>query len=197
MQTESNTFFNSRFARQEPDPFRSEWRLEQERRRAEEALKAPRYAYAPQIVARQERIASTMPRKKCEGCNKDMRAGTKSAKCHNCTRDREKCECGKTIYAGNTTGKCMACFKRKKCAVADCDKLLNANNEYGVCKPHYQRMRRSIHQHPMVKCADPGCQSMVRPSNLFGKCRIHSRRFYAARAKANMKAKTVELARAA
>jgi len=181
-----------------PTGWKSQWRIDLEKRMAEDQHKAQlRIVTAKQIQVRQSRRPD-MPSVICDGCGKSMRSSTKTKKCHDCTRIRDRCACGKVIIVGNATGQCKECFKqanRPKCAM--CDAKLNVGNKYGLCKPHYIKMRHVIHQEPMVKCSDPSCNVLIRPTNMAGACRIHSRKMYAKRAKAKDKAKRAELRMAA
>lgn len=185
-------------------PWKSDWRLDFERRSREEARKPRAIIKATQIQARQEntlkpvrpptkagsRYRRVIPKTFCGGCQKGFRRQTKRGMCQKCLRNRPKCACGRTIYQGIEGNQCKECYHKaqaRKCVL--CSNLLNASNEYGLCKPHYCKYRRMIHQGELIKCADPECNSLVRPSNLVGRCRQHSRKFYAARAKANMREK--------
>lgn len=155
------------------DGWKSDWRKEQEQRRAEEMANR-KFVTAPQIKARQEawgqrgyqedlrkprvhRIAVTgeniceadgctnyirrdnqmgrcmdhrydparvrkpakptvyhprVPTKFCAGCGKGLRINAMTPKCQKCTRQRNKCACGKTIYSRLTCGMCMPCYKK-------------------------------------------------------------------------------------
>lgn len=185
-------------------PWKSDWRKDLERRSMEEARKPRKIITAAQIEARQEnslkparppanpnsRYRRVVPKTFCSGCGKGFRRTTKGGMCQKCLRNRPKCACGRTIYQGIEGNQCKECYhkaQRRTCAI--CPNLLNESNGYGLCKPHYCKYRRMIHQGEMTKCAEDGCDSLVRPSNLVGRCRQHSRRFYAARAKQKMREK--------
>lgn len=115
------------------------------------------------------------PKRFCSGCQRPIRRN-KTGKCQVCIYGRERCECGKTIYkhVDNPLNKCMACYRqslRRPCA--QCDKLLNASNKYGLCKEHYSKQRRTIHGSPRDKCAS--CEKPIRANTKYGKCRVCAR----------------------
>lgn len=166
------------------DGWKSGWRIEQERRRAEE-MQNRKFVTAPQIKERQERCrpARVSRRKVCAECKKVMRSGTISDICFRCMRNREKCECGRTIYKGNSLTQCKQCHNRdnrKTCPL--CPKKLNMRNSHGLCRDHYAKYRRYIFQERLSVCA--GCPRLINRDNMFGRCVKCSRVFYRARDRA-------------
>lgn len=172
--------------------WKSPWRIEQERRRAEEAGRRTLIT-ATQIQTRQERPKQcrnqrVTPTKFCGGCGKGVKSNTESGFCQPCLRKRDKCACGRTIYKGNSLSQCKQCHirdTRKKCPL--CPNMLNASNAYGLCKPHYAKYRRFIHQDQLSICAD--CPRLINRDNKFGRCVKHAKNFYLRdqRAKAKLK----------
>lgn len=154
------------------DGWVSDWRKEQERRRAEDVRT---FVTAPQIKARQERV---IIKKFCDGCGKGVKSNTKSGLCHPCSRKRAKCACGRTVYnKGISATQCRECFhrgNRKVCAL--CPAMLNASTACGLCKIHYRKYRHFIHQEEKVKCSD--CDTMILKKNRFGKCMKHAKNLY-------------------
>lgn len=144
------TYFD--FRKPVPDvEWKSPWRLEQERRRAEELL-APQYIPAPRPAAVQKRKRIYEPKKRCEGCNKEMRAGTKSSKCAKCLKRREKCPCGKTLYVKRSyEDLCFTCHEavvralRPRCDEDGCQAVLQPNNQYSKCHKHSLKLRNSAY----------------------------------------------------
>lgn len=184
-------------------PWKSEWRVDFERRSKEAAMKPRRILSAVQIQARNERANEPVPRPPsprsrykrvipttfCSGCNKGFTWPNKKGICNKCLRARPKCACGRTIYLGIEGNMCKECYHKANCQTcALCPNILNRTNVYGLCKPCYSKHRRSIHQDSLTTCGEDGCAAIVRKTNSVGRCRLHSRRLHAARAKENKKA---------
>lgn len=142
------------------DDWRSEWRIGEERRRAEEMGKRV-FVAAPQIKARQERKPRVIfnPSRVCEfdGCE------TKIRRC-------------------NLTGRCVHhCLPRPKatpkprtiCPYTGCEHKLRTTNQHGICSLHFAMFRRLIHQDPMAMCKT--CGKRIRRETKFGLCRMHAR----------------------
>lgn len=158
--------------------WKSPWRLEQERRRAEE-MGSRIFVTAPSTVKTQplSRYIARSPAQFCSSCGKGMRKGCKRAQCNNCFTERPRCACGKTIYKGGSLAECKECFHRSqrvKCPI--CPRFLNARNSYGLCKPHYQKYRRFIQQDQLSICLD--CPRLINRDNKFKRCVKCSHNFY-------------------
>lgn len=165
------------------DGFKSDWRREQEKRRAEEMGKRI-FVTAPQIKERQKRRAPfslagqacRMKRasRKCEVCETEIRHNNKTGRC--CRHKRPGIKPAAQKY------KCGACDKPMRKTV------------FGVCKPCFTRYRRRIEQHH-DRCAECGC--IIRKNTKFGLCVKHSKPLHAKAWKTTRKMRRIELRRAA
>lgn len=165
------------------DGWKSEWRLEQERRRAEE-MQERKFVTAAQIKVRQERKErkpSSTPSRVCEfdGCSTKIRRFNKTARCiHHC------------LPRPKATPRPVAL-----CPYTGCGNKLRSSNRNGVCWEHYFMFRRLIHQDPMAMCKT--CGKRVRRETKFGLCRIHARSLHSKLGNALKKERRAELKRAA
>lgn len=140
--------------------WKSEWRKEQERRRAEEMGKR-KFVTAPQIRERQvrqpvvKRPVRIYLKRTCDVCPEPIRHDNKTGRCvhHKLERPqplKESYQCG------------------------SCDKPIR-KTEFGVCKKCFTRYRRRIQQN-RPRCLE--CQTIIRCRTKYGLCRKHARPYH-------------------
>lgn len=129
------------------DSWKSPWRIEFERRSAEDKGKF-RYISAPQIKARQERN----PARICDLCPKVLRSRNKSGRCNG--HAAPKVEKVKTLCPG-------------------CDKPMRSSPKFRICGKCFTKYRYLLSQTILRLCDE--CPTKISKNNTTGKCRMHSR----------------------
>jgi|SRR6185312_2239634 len=134
------------------------WRLDFERRNAEEAQKPREIVTHPQIEKRRMRSKDGVSRAcsgpPCTVCGRPTREGTVKGMHERCARKREHCPCGTVLKVTNpypTCGKCRAKEARLKslvgkriCTEPGCGRILNKNNTLPKCLRHAAELRSAM-----------------------------------------------------
>lgn len=128
------------------DGWKSAWRIDLERRMAEEA-RNPVPKQKPKTKRPIVKEDRAYHRVLCRVCSRPMRAGSKTNIHVRCARKREKCACGRTLKIDWPRPICGRCYRRAE-----------RENELAG---------RRI-------CAEPGCGSILRPDSTSPHCRKHS-----------------------
>lgn len=133
-----------------PPAWKSPWRLDQERRRAEErTAERPKVRVAPPVVAPKpsppkppravKTVAAPVWCPCADGCGRLVNPGNKTGRCYRCQpnrrprryelKKRSPCalECGRMILTFNTVGVCREC--RRTISIGKVCRILDAKNQ--------------------------------------------------------------------
>jgi hypothetical protein len=161
----ANPILYGRAVKQDAGPWKSQWRLDLERRMAEDAASRPalkRPAAAKRLAASRtvnralgQRPARTRePVRLCaKGCGRRVRG----AGIEVCSR----CRSGSDPKL------------RRECANR-CGGRINGNNRTGLCNGCYQKRRMLLKLGPRPKCSFPRCMQLLQRKNPTGLCGWHN-----------------------
>ncbi len=163
--------------------WKSPWRIEFERRTAEDKLKArlqKRHAPKPVFRAKAEptkRIRINPETARFCACGKWIRQNNKTGLCIKCYDTKTLCPCGRRIHLDNEHRLCRFCYPKTHipvCNVEGCDNVIDKRNRSGMCRTHYDSNRTAIVvESERVNCKAEGCIQKLNANNRCGLCKRH------------------------